>query len=256
MHIPIVKCISFSAICKMNCNSKPPCIRQEIAESVLFYSCWVNCICIQCSNRQHNNNYTLIQMFSDKFTNLIHTYTNSNSSALTFAQRHTQQEIIMYSFAQIRIHQKTIYTETHTHTHTETETDLFKENKRERHQFTRNERSRSSDACLYWKYTHFYVYTQRFNKRVESKKKLKIQNGGYKRHGNFFPSFSNLYTFDVMGNCFNADNFPNLHWFTWNYSIISIKKLNKFTFHPNRITILNWFCEILFNARIIYTKKY
>lgn len=88
-------------------------------------------------------------MFSDKFTNLIHTHTNSNSSALTFAQRHTQQEIIMYSFAQIRIHQKTIYTETHTHTHTETETDLFKENKRERHQFTRNERSRSSDACLY-----------------------------------------------------------------------------------------------------------
>lgn len=56
-------------------------------------------------------------MFSDKFTNLIHTHTNSNSSALTFAQRHTQQEIIMYSFAQIRIHQKAIYTETHTHTY-------------------------------------------------------------------------------------------------------------------------------------------
>lgn len=213
----------------MKCNSKPPCIRQEIAESVLFYSCWVNCICIQCSNRQHNNNYTLIQMLSDKFTNLMHTYTNRKFIGTYFCTKtHTARDHNV--FIRTNTHSPKKFIQTHTHTHTETETDLFKENKRERHQFTRNERSRSSDACLYWKYTHFYVYTQRFNKRVESKKKLKIQNGGYKRHGNFFPSFSNLYTFDVMGNCFNADNFPNLNWFTWNYSIISIKKLNKFTF--------------------------
>lgn len=63
-------------------------------------------------------------MFSDKFTNLIHTYTNCNSSALTFAQRHTQQEIIMYSFAQIRIHQKNII-QRQTHTLTYGDEDRF-----------------------------------------------------------------------------------------------------------------------------------
>lgn len=72
---------------------------------------------------------------------------------------------------------------------------------REKHRFTRQERSRSSDACLYWKKK---LLT---SSRIEEK--TEIQNGGYERHGNFFLLLPKLYTFDVKWEIVSiAHNFP------------------------------------------------
>lgn len=110
---------------------------------------------------------------------------------------------------------------------------------REKHRFTRKERSRSSDACLYWKKK---LLT---SSRIEEK--TEIQNGGYERHGNFFLLLPKLYTFDVKWEIVSIAQFSQINSFlcTWNSIQKCMFKMAKIPFQFYKTEILNGFRMIL-----------